>query len=60
MMVFEGVRRVLRDDGLCFVNLGDSYAANGRYDNKYEAANPGRQAISNRDHKKHGGTDRKG
>jgi len=23
--VFDGVRRVLRDDGLCFVNLGDSY-----------------------------------
>jgi DNA modification methylase len=23
--VFEGVRRVLRDDGVCFVNMGDSY-----------------------------------
>ncbi len=23
--VFEGVRRVLRDDGLCMVNIGDSY-----------------------------------
>ena len=25
--VFDAVRSVLRDDGLCFVNLGDSYAA---------------------------------
>lgn len=25
--VFDGVRRVLRDDGVCFVNLGDSYAS---------------------------------
>ena len=27
MGVFDAVRRVLRDDGLCFVNLGDSYAS---------------------------------
>jgi len=27
--VFEEVRRVLRDDGTCWVNLGDSYAMNG-------------------------------
>ncbi|KKN56778.1 hypothetical protein LCGC14_0568640 [marine sediment metagenome] len=26
--VFKGVKRVLRDDGVCFVNLGDSYNAN--------------------------------
>lgn len=26
--VFRGVRRALRDDGLLFLNLGDSYAAN--------------------------------
>ena len=26
--VFREVRRVLRDDGTCWVNLGDSYAAN--------------------------------
>jgi DNA modification methylase len=26
--VFRDVRRVLRDDGTCWVNLGDSYAAN--------------------------------
>jgi len=27
--VFREVRRVLRDDGTCWVNLGDSYATNG-------------------------------
>ncbi|HWP88012.1 MAG TPA: site-specific DNA-methyltransferase, partial [Burkholderiales bacterium] len=27
--VFEEVKRVLRDDGTCWVNLGDSYAMNG-------------------------------
>jgi DNA modification methylase/transcriptional regulator with XRE-family HTH domain len=27
--VFRAVRRVLRDDGTCWVNLGDSYAGNG-------------------------------
>jgi DNA modification methylase len=27
VQVFEGVRRVLRRDGLCFVNIGDSYGA---------------------------------
>lgn len=28
--VFRGVRRVLRDDGTCWLNLGDSYSAGGR------------------------------
>jgi len=28
--VFRDVRRVLRDDGVCFVNLGDSYAGSGK------------------------------
>lgn len=28
--VFDEVRRVLRPDGLCFVNLGDSYAGSGK------------------------------
>ena len=27
--VFAEVKRVLRDDGVCFINLGDSYAHNG-------------------------------
>lgn len=27
--VFREVRRVLRDDGTCWINIGDSYAANG-------------------------------
>jgi len=36
--VFREVRRVLRDDGVCFINLGDSYMGSGgpgsQYDNK--------------------------
>lgn len=28
--VFDEVRRVLRSDGLCFVNIGDSYAGSGK------------------------------
>lgn len=35
--VFREVRRVLRPDGVCFVNLGDGYVSNGRYDAAYEA-----------------------
>ncbi|MGB8987097.1 MAG: site-specific DNA-methyltransferase, partial [Candidatus Sulfotelmatobacter sp.] len=29
VQVFREVRRVLRDDGVCFMNLGDSYASSG-------------------------------
>lgn len=29
--VFREVRRVLRDDGTCWVNLGDSYANDGKW-----------------------------
>ncbi len=29
--VFRGVRRVLRDDGVCFLNLGDSYNNNNGF-----------------------------
>jgi DNA modification methylase len=35
--VFGAVRRVLSDDGTVFLNLGDSYVSNGRYDAAYEA-----------------------
>ena len=42
--VFREVRRVLRDDGTCWVNLGDSYAATtkqtGRNDNGQRASAP--------------------
>ncbi len=31
VMVFREIRRVLRDDGVCWLNLGDSYAANRSY-----------------------------
>src|SRR3990167_1441693 len=39
VQVFREVRRVLRDDGLCFVNLGDSYAGSGVHAASH--ANPG-------------------
>jgi DNA modification methylase len=32
--VFREVRRVLADDGTCWLNLGDSYASSGRSDRK--------------------------
>src|ERR1051325_2350887 len=35
--VFREVRRVLRDDGTLWVNLGDSYAGSGRGGNPTEA-----------------------
>ena len=44
--VFREVRRVLRDDGVCWLNYGDCFAAHGRYDAKYEAAHPERGAPS--------------
>jgi DNA modification methylase len=34
--VFREVRRVLKDDGTLWLNLGDSYVSNGRYDAAYE------------------------
>jgi len=36
VLVFREARRVLRDNGLCFLNLGDSYASGevGRHDQK--------------------------
>ena len=51
--VFRAVRRVLRDDGLMFVNIGDSYASTGRSDRKespgvgakQEMTAPGRDVI---------------
>jgi len=30
VLVFREVRRVLRDDGVCWVNLGDSYSGSGK------------------------------
>jgi len=38
VQVFQAVRRILRDDGLCFVNLGDSYAGSGNGSNDHRAA----------------------
>ena len=38
--VFREVRRVLRDDGTLFLNLGDSYASGGR-----ATRDPGRSAL---------------
>ena len=37
--VFEEVRRVLRPDGTCFINLGDSYASDGKWGGKSGSKN---------------------
>lgn len=39
--VFDAVWRILRDDGVCFVNLGDSYAANGASWGTWNGSTPG-------------------
>jgi DNA modification methylase len=36
MQVYREVWRVLRNDGTCFVNLGDSYATNNHFANKVQ------------------------
>src|SRR5581483_2748162 len=52
--VFREVRRVLRDDGTLWLNLGDSYAGSGRGGNpedsphKMQRSNAGSITISNR------------
>lgn len=38
--VFREVHRVLRDDGLLFLNLGDSYAGSGRGGNPDDSPQP--------------------
>jgi DNA modification methylase len=48
------VRRVLRDDGVFWLNYGDCYAAHGRYDAKYESSNPNRGAPSALNSEKYG------
>jgi hypothetical protein len=50
--VFREVRRVLRPDGVCLINLGDSYVSNGRYDAAYEAGRD-RDTPSARNHEKY-------
>jgi DNA modification methylase len=44
--VFREVRRVLRSDGVCWLNLGDSYnSGSGGYDDKYAGEFVGRADI---------------
>jgi len=46
--VFREVRRVLRDDGVCWLNLGDSYTGSGKGGNPdggKQATNKGRQSV---------------
>jgi DNA modification methylase len=54
--VFREVRRVLRDDGVLWLNLGDSYVSNGRYDAAYESSHK-RQALSARTSEKYASGD---
>jgi DNA modification methylase len=43
--VFREVRRVLADDGTCWLNLGDSYASSGRSDRKESPGVGAKQQI---------------
>lgn len=45
--VFREVKRVLRDDGTLWLNLGDSYMSNPRMDNEDVKYGPGRNRIDN-------------
>ena len=45
--VFREVRRVLRDDGTCFLNLGDSYANTGNADNSKVGGFTGQRIRNN-------------
>ena len=49
--VFDEVRRVLRPDGCCFVNLGDSYAGSGGYHAEHHNSQSGFQQKGNGKHK---------
>ena len=46
--VFREVRRVLRDDGTCWVNMGDSYSSGGRTWRAPDSKAPGARAMSTR------------
>ena len=43
--IFQEVKRVLRKDGVCFLNIGDSYAGGGGNSSKYKS---GPNGIDNR------------
>lgn len=58
--ILREIRRVLRKDGVCFFNLGDSYYASGGA-HKPEHANPGLSKSSQRGGVPHGGkSDKRG
>lgn len=51
--VFRGMRRVLKDDGVCWVNLGDSYAGHkggdpySGFNSRWSGAESGKQDLAN-------------
>jgi DNA modification methylase len=51
VLIFREVRRVLRDDGTLWVNIGDSYAGSGKggspESNTKQATNRGSQSVGN-------------
>ena len=52
--ILQEIKRVLRKDGVCFLNLGDSYFASGGA-HKPEHANPGLSKSAQRGGVPHGG-----
>jgi len=47
--IFSEVKRVLRDDGTLWLNIGDSYASNGIYIGKYTENNPEHKDLHTND-----------
>lgn len=54
--VFRSVRRVLRDDGVCWINLGDTYAQNSKWGGSSSNKNEEKQGYARP--RKRGGADR--
>ncbi len=53
VQVFQEVKRVLRQDGTCWVNLGDSYATNGGHSDKSVNERRSENGISARPEHEH-------
>ena len=57
--IFENCKRVLKDDGLLFVNLGDTYSGTGIKNNHYDPKNKGRNIQGDSKNEKTPGVNKK-
>lgn len=51
--VFREVRRVLKPEGTCYLNLGDSWASNGIYIGKYVENHPDKENLHTEHHRRY-------